>query len=129
MSDELTINLSVSGSKSGLTFGPMGGTFTRDVSERDKDEGTLTLNTSAVDAQGTNIPIKASLSTVGVLTVNNLDPTNACTIGCRVSSNYVSSFKVLAGEEWPLPITWAVDNIYGQGIGAAVPIVFEAVPA
>ncbi|HRK30043.1 MAG TPA: hypothetical protein PLD59_03115 [Tepidisphaeraceae bacterium] len=129
MAQELSVSISISGSKGGITFGPMGGTFTRDVSERDKDEGTTTLNTSAVDAEGTQIVMKSSLSTVGILNVKNLDTVNPCTIGTRLSGTYVPGHKIPPGEEWPVPIAYAANAIYGQGIGGAVAIVYEAVPA
>ena len=70
------------------------------------------------------IILTADLAALGLMTVENIDPTNFIDIGLDVAAAFVPLARVLPGESYPIRLTPGI-VLYGKADTAAVRAIFK----
>jgi hypothetical protein len=123
MAQEITVNASLSATKSGRILPTVGGQFQPDWSGKDYDEGIISAATTAA---GVAFSVKSSLSAIRWAYFKNLDSTNYVEIGPQHSgTTFMPTIRLLPGEWIVVPIAnLAITDLFYRANTSAVDLQF-----
>lgn len=111
MANEFTITSKLKLVNSNLNFNPASSTF-----QPDQTTANVSLQTISATTTGVTVSL-ATLTTPGIIQIQNVDTTNYVSIGLYISSTFYPLAELLPGETW---IFRLARDILTANAGAAV---------